>query len=120
MLKTPRCSLRGEGKGTFGCNEGMDTVLDNMYRNEGANAIAKMTLASLMHITWCILVEFLHKLNIGEAKVVLVLIPNKPIWKDDIHSHMLNNFFTTTKKKEKKKKSLLYNCLFCALGNEQQ
>lgn len=42
-----------------------------------------------MNITWYIYVELLCKPNIEETKVFLVVAPNKPTWKDDFVTYLL-------------------------------
>lgn len=57
--------------------------------NEEANLLAKMESASPMNITRYIPIEFISRPSIKDAGVLLVIVPNKPTWKDDIIMYLL-------------------------------
>lgn len=58
--------------------------------NKEADTLAKMASTSPMHITCCILVEFLYKPSIGEVKVLPILTNNRASWMNNIQTYLLN------------------------------
>lgn len=58
-------------------------------KNREANLLAKIAFASPMNITQYISIKLLHKPSIEETKILLIIAPNKPTWKDDIIAYLL-------------------------------
>lgn len=57
--------------------------------NEEADVLSKMTFASPMNITHCVLMEHLHKPSIEETEVLSITIPTKLTQKDNIIAYLL-------------------------------
>lgn len=57
--------------------------------NEVANSLTMMASISPMNITWYIPVKLLYRLSIKEVEVLSVITLDKPSWKDDIITYLL-------------------------------
>lgn len=62
-----------------------------------------------MHIMWCILIEFLHKLNINKIEVLPILALDGPTWMDNIVAYLLHNDLLEDKVEKQKLRYMVVN-----------